>query len=390
MKIFKVAAALSVGILLAACAASPKGGESSNRGGSLEAGAARNQDRRLDNLSAELLYRRARASLDNSDFGGAIEAYDNLTTRFPFADVTTQGELERLYALHRTQDPDRALTSADRFLREHPRHPAVDYVQYVKGLVNFSRDDAALSLLPIDESKADVSSLRRAWDDFSTLIQKHPNSRYVGDARQRMVFIRNRLAEHEMHVVDYYVRRGAFVAAAKRAEQVISQYPGTPASYAALDTLQVCYTGAGMLAQADDVRILLAAQTVPANVARTSLNQATPTAPATLVAAAAPEGPPVAAEKPGILARVVNFFAPLDSSQPGAGIEVVIPGGGTSTTDGDKAAAPGESASAAASGESAEKPASNRLEVFFEPYDDAPVVKSPPPLAAPDTTATQP
>src|SRR5690606_30864456 len=102
------------------------------------------EERRLAQLDAEQLYRRARRDLESSDFEGAIEGYNVLSTRHPFSDYTTQGELERIYALYRSYDPERALSGADRFLREHPRHPAIDYVYYLKGLINFNRDESPM------------------------------------------------------------------------------------------------------------------------------------------------------------------------------------------------------------------------------------------------------
>ena len=197
--------------------------------------AKRRDEQRLSKLDAEQLYNRARRDLDSSDYAGAVEGYDELSTRHPFSDYATQGELDRIYALYRNFEFDRALSSADRFLREHPRHPSVDYIHYVKGLANFSRDDSTFNFLPSDDTKADVTSLRRAFDDFALLLQRFPGSRYAGDSYTRMVFIRNRLAEHELHVVDFYLRRGAYVAAAKRAEQIIAQYPGTPSTIKALE-----------------------------------------------------------------------------------------------------------------------------------------------------------
>lgn len=225
--------------------------------------AERRKERRLAELSAEQLYRRARSALDSSDFTTAVENYDRLSSQHPYSPFATQGDLERIYALYRNFEPDRALSGADRFLREHPRHPAVDYVYYLKGLVNFHRDETGLTILPIDETKSDVTSQRRAFDDFSLLIQRFPGSRYAGDAYDRMVFIRNRIAAHELHVVDFYVRRGAYVAAAKRAEQIIGQYPGTPASYRALELLVQCYELAGLEQQAQDARTLLEGQPAP-------------------------------------------------------------------------------------------------------------------------------
>lgn len=357
--------------------------------------AKRREDRRLAQLDAEQLYKRARATLDSSDFQTAIESYDLLSTRYPFSDYATQGELERLYALYRSFEPDRAASAADRFLREHPRHPAVDYVHYVKGLVNFDRDAAALNLLPSDESKSDVTSQRRAFDDFALLIQKFPNSKYAGDAHARMVYIRNRLATHELHVVDFYVRRGAYVAAAKRAEQVISQYPGTPASYRALAHLVECYELAGLKQQAEDARRLLAAQ--DAKVTSAVLSAPTSQLPTLSISAAPPAlaqtavatpAAPAEAEKPGLMARIAGFFSPLDTSE--RPVEIIIPTAKsdaqtTSETPASADAAAGTASDASNDESGVKLKQSTKLEVFFEPYDDAP---APPTETAQPETAT--
>lgn len=213
-------------------------------------------------MQAGELYKLARESLDASDFQAAIDRYTQLSLRFPFTEYATQGELEKIYALYRSYDPDRATSAADRFLREHPRHPAVDYVQYLKGLINETRDQSLNEILSLGDSasKGDVSSEQRAFDEYSLLVQKYPNSKYVGDARLRMIALRNRIAEHELHVVRFYVSRGAYLAAAKRAEQIIAQYPGAPATYEALSMLETCYRQAGLTQQAEDARRLLAAQ----------------------------------------------------------------------------------------------------------------------------------
>ncbi|MGQ0697980.1 MAG: outer membrane protein assembly factor BamD [Panacagrimonas sp.] len=319
-------------------------------------------------LDAEALYRRGRSNLNTSDWGVAIESYDSLSTRFPFSDFATQGELERVYALYRNFEPDRAVSSADRFLREHPRHPEVDYIYYIKGLINFNRDDSGLNILPSDDTKSDVTSQRRAFDDFALLLQKFPNSRYNGDAYERMVFIRNKLAAHELHVVDFYVRRGAYVAAAKRAEQVMAQYPGAPATYRALELLIKSYELAGLEQQAADARAIRDAQDKSV-IAEDKIKEAaaiTP-APATLLLAAADVAPP---EKPGLMSRIAAVFSPLDSSE--GGVEIVIPSSKTKAQESAPAAstAPAADTSAAATtSKSTGEKRSNKLEVFFEPYD---------------------
>jgi outer membrane protein assembly factor BamD len=234
------------------------------------------QNQRELRLSADKLYRAARASLDSSDFGEAITRYDQLTQRYPFTEFATQAEMERVYAYYRNYQEEPALAAADRFLKEHPRHPHADYVQYLRGLVNSQRDETLLDFLPgVDPARGDVSYSRRGFDDFALLIQKYPQSRYVGDARARMVSLRNRIAQHEMAVVRFYLKRGAWLAAAKRAERVIADYPGAPATLDALTALETSYTELGLKDQAEDVRKLRDASAIPATAA-----PAEPTPPA--------------------------------------------------------------------------------------------------------------
>lgn len=207
-------------------------------------------------LAAAELYRLARQSLESSDFAGANQRYGALALRFPFTDYAIQGQLERVYAVYRSYQPEEALSQAERFLRDYPRHAHADYAQYLKGLINFDRDHTLSDTLGFDTSRRDTSNLRRAFDDFALLIQRYPNSVYVGDARERMIYLRNRIARHELTIIDFYQRRGAFVAAAKRAEQLIAQYPGAPATMEALTLLEESYRDLGLTDQANDAAAL--------------------------------------------------------------------------------------------------------------------------------------
>ncbi len=247
---------------------------------------------REQRLQVEQLYRLARESLDTSDFQTAIQRYGVIILRHPFTDYAIQSQLEKVYASYRNYQFDEALVDADRFLRDYPRHAQADYIHYLKGLISAERDRGFTAGLGFDTRARDVTNLRRAFDDFALLIQKYPDSRYVGDARQRMIDLRNRIADHELTVVEYYIKRGALVAAAKRAEQVVAQYPGAPASLRALDLLQQSYSGLGLTDLATEAKQLHDAQAV--------------TARAQAVAIGIPE------EQPGFFRRLFSS----DESQP--------------------------------------------------------------------------
>lgn len=257
---FRILAATLVVAGLAACSSNPDKAPTRNP---LRPDEVSPREQRLQ---AAALYAAARSSLDSADYDTAIQRYTTLATRFPFTDYAIQGELEKVYAEYRAYKSDEALTDADHFLRDYPRHADADYVQYLKGLVNFDRDRGLEAMLGFDVSKRDITNLRRAFDDFQLLIQKYPDSRYVGDARLRMINLRNRMADHEMTVVRYYMRRGAYIAAAKRAEQVVAQYPGSPITVEALAALEKAYAGTGLKDQAADAHKLRQAYLHPSSV----------------------------------------------------------------------------------------------------------------------------
>jgi len=250
-------------LLLSACASNSKKVDrpdnpfnpGSDGPGAARAPASDEQLRR----EAAVAYYAAREQLDSGDYETADQRYQALITRYPFTDFATQAELEKIYAEYRSFKQDEAVTAADRFLREHPRHPHADYVQYVKGLADYSRDSSFTDFLPIDKNKRDPLNARRAYDDFAIILQKYPQSIYANDSRQRMLFLRNKIAAHELTVVQYYVKRGAWVAAAKRAENIIAEYPGAPATADALKILEQCYSNLGQKSQADEARQLIAA-----------------------------------------------------------------------------------------------------------------------------------
>jgi outer membrane assembly lipoprotein YfiO len=279
---------------------------------------------------AQQLYRTARKSLDAGDYTEAMTRYNAVTERYPFTEYATQAELDKIYVLHHDYKSDEALSAADRFLRDHPRNPHADYVQYLKGVIQTERDAGLLQSLGVDTTKQDVSNLRKAYDEFSLLIQKYPNSRYNVDARARMIDLRNRIAENEMSAVRFYIKRGANLAAARRAEQIIVQYPGAPATLEALKVLSGNLRALNLQDDASRADQLLAQQSrkryietsIPANVvtAPAATASAPVPPPPSDIAPAAPAEP---AKKPGLLSRFVGLFSFLDPDK-NPGPEYVI------------------------------------------------------------------
>jgi outer membrane protein assembly factor BamD len=197
----------------------------------------------LDNRGAEELYEQAKKSLDMSAWDRAIATYKALQTRYPFGRYTEQSMLDLSYCYFKASGREEALSTLDRFIRTYPAHPSVDYAYYLKGLVNYEENLGFLErMMPARVRDRDQSAALDAFLDFSELIRRFPESRYVPDARQRMVFLRNNLAAYELIVAEYYLRREAYIAAANRARYALEVYPNTPQTPEALVVMHKAYT----------------------------------------------------------------------------------------------------------------------------------------------------
>ena len=178
--------------------------------------------------SAELLYKTAKRQLDRGDFLGAVEGFETLEARYPFGSYTQQAQLDVAYAYLRQDEYDNAISAADRFLKLYPRNENVDYAWYMKGLANFSRGGSQLErLFPRDMARVDQNWLRAAFSDFDTLVTRYPQSPYVPDSIERMQFLHNEMARHELQTARYYYSRGAMVAAVNRIEYLLTHFEGS-------------------------------------------------------------------------------------------------------------------------------------------------------------------
>jgi outer membrane protein assembly factor BamD len=208
--------------------------------------------------SAEKLYTEAHEALDANDYETAIEHFETLEAKYPFGRYAEQAQLDTIYAYFRFDEADSAIAAADRFIKLHPRHAKVDYAYYMRGLASASKKDNPFdAILPQDSSVRDPSSTRKSYEYFAELVKKFPDSRYTGDAVQRMGHLLNSLAMHEIHVARYYVRRNAHVAAINRAKYVIENYPRTPAARLALEILADSYKQLDMDELARDAQRVL-------------------------------------------------------------------------------------------------------------------------------------
>ena len=176
--------------------------------------------------SEQKMYRDAQRYLRSGNYQQAIGQLELLEARFPFGRYAEQAQLELIYARYQSFDLEGATSAADRFIRLHPQHSNIDYAFYIKGLAGAGKNDGLMDrLFDTDNAKRDMAPMRDAYADFGQLLARYPNSQYAPDATQRMVYLRNVLSRAEIAVADYYMRRGAFIAAANRASYVLETFP---------------------------------------------------------------------------------------------------------------------------------------------------------------------
>jgi outer membrane protein assembly factor BamD len=210
------------------------------------------------NKSAAKLYEEAREEAAAGAYDRAAKLYERLEGVAAGTLLAQQAQLERAYLLYRQQETAQALSTIERFLKLHPTSPAADYAYYLQGVVNFN-DDLGLfgKLTSLDLSERDQQASRDAYQSFRQVIERFPESRYVPDARQRMIYIVNSLASYEVHVARYYFQRGAYVAAANRAQQAVQDYRDVQAIEEALAVMASSYDKLGLAQLRDDTNRVL-------------------------------------------------------------------------------------------------------------------------------------
>lgn len=235
---YRALGALAVTLALAACGSTPRDETAT--------------------MPVDKLYEQAREDAAAGAYDRAARAYERLEGRAAGTLLAQQAQLELAHVHYKTGERAQALATLDRFLKLHPTSPAVDYALYLKGLVNFNDNIGLFGRLANQNlSERDQQASRDAYESFSQLVDRFPESRYADDSRQRMVYIINSLAEYELHVARYYYKRGAYVAAANRAQRAVKDYEFTPAVEEALSVMALSYDRLGLTELRNDAARVL-------------------------------------------------------------------------------------------------------------------------------------
>jgi outer membrane protein assembly factor BamD len=201
--------------------------------------------------SAQRLYGEAKDAMNGKDWPKAIKYLEKLEARYPYGRFAQQAQLEVAYCHWKDDERATAIAATDRFIKLYPNHPNVDYAWYLKGLINFSAQQTILgNITTPDLTDRDPKASREAFDSFKEVVTRFPESKYAEDSEARMRYLVNALASHEVHVARFYMKRGAYIAAANRAQYAIRFYPTAPALEEAVFVLVKAYDALGM----DDLR----------------------------------------------------------------------------------------------------------------------------------------
>ena len=184
--------------------------------------------RRNAEQTEQQIYQKASKAIDDENYFLAVETLQKLESQYPFGKYSEQAQLEMVFSQFKAQELEGSRATAERFIRLHPDHPKVDYAYYMKALTTYELGLSLVERYFADEqAMRDVTPAREAYQEFSELIGRFPKSQYVSDARQRMIYLRDRLALHDVHVAHYYLKRHAYLAAVNRGKNIVEMYQGT-------------------------------------------------------------------------------------------------------------------------------------------------------------------
>ncbi|HAT2065972.1 TPA: outer membrane protein assembly factor BamD [Legionella pneumophila] len=220
-------------------------------------------------MTAKQLYTAAQTSLKKEEYATAAKQLEAMESMYPFSDYTESSQMQLIYAYYKDEDYPSAAATAERFIHLYPRAKNVDYAYYMKGLANFQQTRGVFAkMLPMDESWRDPGTQTQALVDFATLIQKFPDSKYKANALQRMIYLRNMFAQHELNVSLYYFKRKMYVAAIERASYLVKNYPQAPSAQKALVVMYEANKALGLNKAAEDAMAVYKATYHTSNMVR--------------------------------------------------------------------------------------------------------------------------
>lgn len=205
------------------------------------------QIERVPDLSPQARYQEGKTALNNEMYNRAITILSDLENRYPFGPLARQIQLDLMFAYYKSGQYEQAIPAIDRFISLNPNHIQLDYVIYMRGLVNMATGSNGFQdFFGVESADKDITTTREAFNDFKRLIETYPQSKYNEDAKDRMVQLLDKLARYELVVAKYYMRRAAYVAAINRCKYVVEYYQDSSSFKPALELMAEAYGKLGL------------------------------------------------------------------------------------------------------------------------------------------------
>lgn len=209
-------------------------------------------------MDANELLTNARSASEGGRFDEALKYYDQIEARYPYSVFSRQALLDQAYGYFQQSEEDKAIATLERFLKLYPNHAGTDYALYLKGLIHFSGRRSIIDfLVEASRSQRDLEASKNAYNAFNSLISRYPNSKYAEDAKAHIGLLFNQMGQYEVNLAKFYFERGAFVAAATRANLSLKNYPQAQAQEEALAILAACYRELGIKELFEDTTAIL-------------------------------------------------------------------------------------------------------------------------------------
>lgn len=213
-----------------------------------------------ETLPVEELYAMGKKELDEGDYDKAEKVFTRLVARFPYGTISEQAQLDLAFAQFKLAKYEEASSTVSRFIKMYPVSAQIDYAYYLKALINFDRENRWLAKIArLNMSARDLGAAQQSYNDFNEVIRRFPTSKYAPEARDRMIYLRNRLALHDLDVGIFYYNREAYVSAAGRAKYLLETYPQSSVENDAVALLAAAYSAMGQDSLAQDSRRILEA-----------------------------------------------------------------------------------------------------------------------------------
>lgn len=204
------------------------------------------------------IYQKGKEALQDRSYSEAVKRFEALDVQYPLGAETERAQFYIIYAYYQKEEYALAASAADRFIRLHPDYAHVDYAYFMRGMSNYYQNLGFIErMFSVDLATRDLTQIRKSYYDFSELTQRFPGSQYAPTAHQYMIYLRNILADHQLHVAEYYFEKKAYVAAANRASDLVAHYQGAPAVQGGLELMAKSYHELGMTRNEDEALRML-------------------------------------------------------------------------------------------------------------------------------------